>query len=40
MAVAILAPAMAQERPAEVNAFLTRWLAAEFPQVWPKDAQP
>ena len=31
---------MAQERPAEVNAFLTRWLAAEFPQVWPKDAQP
>jgi pimeloyl-ACP methyl ester carboxylesterase len=26
---------MAQEKPMEVNAALTRWLAAEFPQLWP-----
>ncbi|MET0387907.1 MAG: alpha/beta hydrolase [Polyangiales bacterium] len=26
---------MAQERPAEVNAALTRWLAAQFPSLWP-----
>ena len=26
---------MAQEKPAAVNAALTRWLAARFPQLWP-----
>ena len=27
---------MAQEKPAEVNAALTRWLAARLPDLWPK----
>jgi pimeloyl-ACP methyl ester carboxylesterase len=27
---------MAQERPAEVNAALARWLATEVPGVWPQ----
>jgi hypothetical protein len=26
---------MAQERPAEVNAALAKWLATKVPDVWP-----
>ncbi|MEO8299838.1 MAG: hypothetical protein ABI574_18745, partial [Burkholderiales bacterium] len=29
---------MAQEKPAEVNALLARWLATEVPQAWPRPA--
>ena len=29
---------MAQEQPVRVNAALTRWLAIEFPQLWPAAA--
>ena len=27
---------MAQEKPAEVNAALAKWLAARLPDLWPK----
>jgi pimeloyl-ACP methyl ester carboxylesterase len=26
---------MAQEKPVEVNAALAKWLAAQFPTLWP-----
>jgi hypothetical protein len=26
---------MAQEKPAAVNAALVRWMAKEFPELWP-----
>jgi pimeloyl-ACP methyl ester carboxylesterase len=29
---------MAQEKPAEVNAHLARWLAVKFPELWPPRA--